>query len=145
MRRAVRAIILRDDKLLVMHRNKFGKEYDTLPGGNIELGETPEIALTREVNEETGVVFQTPRLVFIEHVGDPYGTQYVYLCEYVSGEPHLDPNSEEAAINKLGKNLYQPAWIIASELEHMEFITPRLKNALVESFKSGFPPAAIVL
>jgi ADP-ribose pyrophosphatase YjhB (NUDIX family) len=45
MRKAVRAIIIKDDKLLVMNRNKFGKVYDTLPGGNVEIGETLEQAL----------------------------------------------------------------------------------------------------
>lgn len=45
MRRAVRAIIIKDKQLLVMHRNKFGTEYETLPGGNIEVGETPEQAV----------------------------------------------------------------------------------------------------
>ena len=38
MRRASRGIVIKDNNLLVMHRNKFGTEYDTLPGGNVEAG-----------------------------------------------------------------------------------------------------------
>ena len=41
----VRAIVVKENKLLVMHRNKFGHEYDTLVGGGIDVGETPEQAL----------------------------------------------------------------------------------------------------
>ena len=89
VRRAVRAIIIRDGNLLVMHRNKFGKQYYTLPGGNIEMGETPEQAVFRELHEETMVTVANPILKFVEEAGDPYGTQYVFHCEYISGDPRL--------------------------------------------------------
>ena len=35
--------------------------------------------------------------------------QYVYLCEYVGGEPALNPESDEYAINAMGQNLYHRA------------------------------------
>ena len=107
-RQAVRAIVIKDNQLLVMHRNKFGTEYETLPGGGVELDESPVDALVRELAEETSVSVGDKRLVFIEEAGAPYGTQLVYLCQYVSGEPKLADDSEEALINKLGQNLYEP-------------------------------------
>lgn len=143
MRRAVRAIIIKDGNLLVMHRNKFGTEYETLPGGNIELGETAEQALLREVDEETTVVYKDPRLMFVEEAGDPYGTQFVYLCEYVSGEPVLRPDSEEAVINKMGKNLYEPMWVKLSDLGGMPFVSERLKRAVLHAVHNGFPTSPI--
>ena len=143
MRKAVRAIILKDDKLLVMHRNKFGKEYETLPGGNIELGETPEQALLRELVEETSVEVSPKQLVFIEHAGDPYGTQYIYLCEYISGEPQLAPDSEEAHINKLGQNLYEPKWVSVTDLPDLPFLSEKLKDLLLQAVKTEFPTEAI--
>lgn len=139
MRRAVRAIIIKDDKLLVMHRNKFGTEYDTLPGGNIEIGETPEQALYREVAEETMVQFSDPRLVFIEHSDPIYGDQYVFLCTYVSGEPQLHPESEETHINKMGENLYDPKWLSLTELQQAPFLSDALRNQILGSLKNGWP------
>lgn len=139
MRQAVRAIIIRDNHLLVMHRNKFGTEYDTLPGGNIEMGESAEQALYREVHEETMIHFESPKLVLVEESGHPYGTQFVYLCHYVSGEPVLHPESEEAKINVLGKNLYEPRWVELSKLPDMPFVSERLKRAVVHGAKHGFP------
>lgn len=141
MRRAVRAIIIHEDQLLVMHRNKFGKEYDTLPGGNIEMGETPEAALQREVHDETAIIFKAPRLVFVEEAGDPYGTQYIYLCDYISGTPTLHPGSEEALINKMGQNLYEPRWISLGELSEKPFLSERLKRAILRAVQEGFPAA----
>lgn len=142
MRHAVRAIIIHQDKLLVLHRNKFGQEYDTLPGGNIELGETAEQALVREVDEETTIVFKNPKLVFIEHAGVPYGTQHIYNCEYVSGEPVLKPGSEEDHINKLGQNLYRPEWVSLKDLENRPFLSAPLKRAIIGAYREGFPVTA---
>jgi 8-oxo-dGTP diphosphatase len=143
MRRAARAIIIHDNKLLVMHRNKFGQEYDTLPGGNVELGETPEQAVYREVAEETTVQFTNPRLTCIEHAGDPYGDQFVFLCDYQSGEPKLHPNAEEQRINALGKNLYEPRWLAIVDLPGAAFLSEGLKQFILHSSKHGWPTSAV--
>ncbi len=143
MRKAVRAIIIHDSKLIVMHRNKFGTEYDTLPGGNIEIGETAEQALYREIKEETMVEFTSPRLVILEHSGDPYGDQYIFLCEYVSGEPQLHPEAEEVVINNMGKNLYQPGWVLLDELPNKPFVSEELKNLILNYSKQGWPASAV--
>lgn len=145
MRRAVRAIIINNDNILVLHRNKFGEEYDTLPGGNIELHETPEAALKREVFEETSVDFKNPRLVFVEPAGVPYGNQYIYLCDYVSGEPALQPGSEEHLIHELGKNLYIPRWLPLAEMPSSNFLSSRLRDAILDAVEKGFPKEPVEL
>lgn len=139
MRQAVRGIIIKDGKLLVMHRNKFGTEYETLPGGNIEIGETPEQALAREVDEETTIVITNPRLVFLEEAGHPYGTQHIFLADYVSGDAQLRPDSEEAHINKLGQNLYDPRWVNLTDLPTLPFLSEKLKQAILLAVSDGFP------
>ena len=143
MRRAARAIILSDDSMLVMHRNKFGQEYDILVGGGIEMGEEPQAALLREIEEETGVKVSNPELVFIEQAPEPYGIQYVYVCRYEDGEAKLSPESTEAKINTLGKNLYHPVWRKLSELDQLELRSPQLKKALAGAFVNGFPDQPI--
>lgn len=139
MRRAVRAIVIKDDQLLVMHRNKFGVEYDTLPGGRIEIGESPQQALLRELDEETMVKIDNQRLVFIEHAGLPYGDQYIFLCDYMSGEPSLRSDSEEMVINNLGDNLYQPNWLKLGELSKKPFVSEQLKHKMLHALKNGWP------
>ena len=143
MRRAVRAIVIKDKQLLVMHRNKFGTEYETLPGGSIEIGETPEQAVLRELLEETSITGANERLVFVEEAGDVFGTQYVYLCDYVSGEPQLSPDSPEAPIHAMGKNLYIPKWVSLADLENRPFLSEKLKQAILDGVQSGFPVTAI--
>lgn len=139
MRKAVRAVVIYQDKLLVMHRNKFGTQYDTLPGGRVEPGESYEQALLRELDEETTVQVANQRLIFIEHAGDPYGDQYIFLCDYVSGQPQLKPGTDEAAIHKLGENLYVPSWIELRDLPNKPFVSERLKSKLLTALKTGWP------
>ncbi len=145
MRKAVRAIVVRGDQVLVMHRNKFGKEYYTLIGGGIDAGETAEQALSREVFEESGFSLQSGRLVFVEESGDPYGTQYIYLCEVTGdNQPQLSPQSDEAKIYDMG-NKHTPMWMPIKEFASVEFRTPRLQKALLYGFEHGFPPQAVQL
>lgn len=139
MRKAVRAIVIKDDHLLVMHRNKFGKEYDTLPGGRIERGESHAEALLRELSEETGVLVDKPRLIYIEHAGEPYGDQFIFLCDYVGGEPALRADSDEEAINKLGENLYVPGWLNINDLTDRPFVSPELKRRIIGALQTGWP------
>lgn len=139
MRQAVRAIILHDNQLAVMHRNKFGKQYVTLPGGSVEPGETLEQALLREIAEEMSLEVSNWRQVFLERVGQPFGDQHVFLCDYVSGEPTLSPKSEEAAINKLGQNIYTPQWLPLDEVPKWPFVSEQMKIAVLKGISSGFP------
>ena len=52
-RKAVRGVILQENKLLMLYSNKYG-DY-AFPGGGMEKGESREEALKREIREECGV------------------------------------------------------------------------------------------
>ena len=136
MRKAVRVIVFKDNHLLVMKRNNFGREYYTLVGGGIDQGESAEQALLREVKEETRVEVDELKLVLIEEAGDPFGTQYIYLARYISGVPRLDDNAEELAISKLGKNMYQPMWLAMADLPNTVFLSEKLKQEILNGVKS---------
>ena len=103
MRRNSRAIIIRGEQLLVIKRNKQGDKFFTLPGGGIDPGETAEQAAQREVSEEASIECKAVREVYHERV-EGFGETYYYLCNYVSGEPSLDTNSEEARRSKEDDN-----------------------------------------
>lgn len=139
MRKAVRAVVVKNDALLLMHRNKFGEEYYTLIGGGIGVGETPEQALMREVHEESSLSIANPRLVYVEKAGDPYGDQFIFLCDYSSGEVGLPAESTEAKIHALGANLYEPVWLPIKKLAEVSFVSEALRNTLVKALTQGFP------
>jgi ADP-ribose pyrophosphatase YjhB (NUDIX family) len=139
MRRTSRAIIIKDGKLLVTKRNKFGSEYYILIGGGVGFGETLEQALYRELAEESGVQVANPHLVFTENAGFMYGIQNIFLCDYVSGEPALHPESAEAKISAMGKNTYEPMWMSLDEVASVPFRSDRLRRAILDGVAHGFP------
>lgn len=52
-RKAIRAIVMRKDKILLVFTNKGDYKF---PGGGVIVGESYEETLTREVKEETGYI-----------------------------------------------------------------------------------------
>ena len=100
----VAAVVFRGDAVLLVRRGQEPARGSwSLPGGLVELGETLEEALHRELLEETGlsvtILGITAVLDRIYH--DPAGRipyHYVlvdFLCEYEAGEPR--PGSDSAA------------------------------------------------
>ena len=131
--------------MLVMHRNKFGQEFYALVGGGIDYGESPEQALYREVAEETGLAITNHRLVIIEDAGDVFGVQYIYTCDYVSGEPALAADSSEALIHAKGQNLYTPLWLPLSELPNVVLQPRELQAVLLKHAGKTWPAEPIEL
>lgn len=144
-RTAARAIIVRDNKLLVMKRNKFGDIYYALIGGGLDSGETPVQAMVREVYEEAGMAITTYRKVFIESAWGRFGDQHIYLCGDPGGEPMLQPETDEAKLNNIGRNTFEPMWLEISQIPKVKFRSPNLQKQLILSLKDGFKDEIIRL
>lgn len=146
MRKAARAIIIEDGKMLVMHRNKHGSQYFTLVGGRAEEGEQPLETLAREVKEEAGLVVTTARLVYYEDHPAPYNEQFIFLCEVAPhGEIAVQEWSEEGQMNRLGANMHTLMWVRLDAFPKLPFRTPQLQQAIAEALKKGFPPQPVTL
>jgi 8-oxo-dGTP diphosphatase len=146
MRKAARAIIFEGDKILVMHRNKYGSQYYTLAGGRINDHETYEQGLIREIREETGLTVTAARLVYIEEHVAPYNEQYIYLCEVTAHKPiAIQEESEEGNMNKYAMNTHQPQWVGVRAFANLPFRTPQLQEAILKAFKKGFPKEPLKL
>ncbi len=66
MHLSVGAIIKKDDKYLLVDRKKFPPGW-ACPAGHVDEGETPEQAMIREVEEETGLTVKKYKLILHEY------------------------------------------------------------------------------
>ena len=58
------AVVICEGKIALIKRgNEPSKGKWTIPGGLVELGESPEQAVIRETKEETGLDVENPRLI----------------------------------------------------------------------------------
>jgi len=82
----VAAIILNDNKILCVQRNKNKYDYISykyeFPGGKVEPGESRENALRREIMEELNIVIdiQSDFLVVRHEYPDFKLTMHSYIC-----------------------------------------------------------------
>ena len=110
----VAAIICKDNQIFATQRGygdfKGGWEF---PGGKMELGETPEAALVREIREELAVEISVGDLLTtVEHDYPNFHlTMHCYLCQLTGGEITL---LEHEAARWLSKGeLYSVEWLPA--------------------------------
>ncbi|MBX4190206.1 NUDIX domain-containing protein [Candidatus Parcubacteria bacterium] len=124
-------IIIKDGKVLLMHRLKKGKDYRLFTGGGIEENESPEEALKREIKEETGFNTADYQLAFelenqfLEQYGGNiigYPKEYYFIVKDFSGEPELGGPEKEKVEEQ---NQYLFEWVELTKLEEIHNLYPK--------------------
>ncbi|MBL8645273.1 MAG: (deoxy)nucleoside triphosphate pyrophosphohydrolase [Rhodospirillaceae bacterium] len=120
------AALIREHRVLLAQRPQ-GKAMAGLwefPGGKVETGETPELALVRELHEELGIIINASDLrplTFASHTYERFHLLMpVFECRNWAGEFAL---SEHQAM----------AWVAAAELEN--YPMPPADIPLIEHLK----------
>jgi 8-oxo-dGTP diphosphatase len=101
----VGGVLVHEGRVLLIRRGKEPlRGRWTVPGGTVELGETLDQALVREMAEETGLGIEPGELLVVfDRIMEERGTvryHYVivdYLCSYVSGEARAGSDAEAVA------------------------------------------------
>lgn len=137
-------IVLHDDKILLMHRRNQGKEYYTFPGGGIELHETPEETVIRELMEETSIAVVPTRLLY-EVLWDSGTPQSFFLCSYQSGTPSLGEYMEKETMRVGPDQYYNPLWIETACLANLLLYPLEIRDRLIEDLKSDFAVEKVTL
>jgi len=114
-------IIIRNKKILLIHRIKDGKEYYVFPGGAIEEGESSKEAVIREIKEELSIdrVIIDRFLFQIENQGNK---EFYYLIKDFSGQPKLG-GEEKERVNQ--DNQYYPIWLDLDKIQSLDNLYPK--------------------
>lgn len=123
---SARGIVLHDNKILLMHRIKQGKEYYVLCGGKVENNENAEQACTREILEETTLHVLPTQELF--RFSENNQNQIVFLCQYLSGTPQLSGEETQRASTD---NIYNPVWIDIDILDRLPIKPHQIKEYLL--------------
>jgi 8-oxo-dGTP pyrophosphatase MutT (NUDIX family) len=111
-REAVRAVVLHDNKLLMVRTNAGSYSF---PGGGVEPGESHEDALRREVREETGYLLSHVKDKLGETIERRTGRRDVHAVFYMDSHYYLCELSGTKTARRLEeyeKELgFQPVWI----------------------------------
>ncbi|WP_233515912.1 NUDIX hydrolase [Nocardiopsis sp. L17-MgMaSL7] len=118
------AVIREDGRMLVIKRRDNGNWE--LPGGVLELDETPQEGVVREVLEETGIHVEVEQLTGVYKNMTRGIVALVFRCKQLTGESH--PTTEASAVS----------WLTTDEIKaHMvEVYAVRLLDALEASAPS---------
>jgi 8-oxo-dGTP diphosphatase len=87
------ALIGPDARILVQQRPPRSQMagYWEFPGGKIEAGETPQMALVRELHEELGIIVEPENLVPVSFASEALGARHLLLllfaCRCWQGDP----------------------------------------------------------
>lgn len=121
------ALLDQDNRVLLTERPQ-GKSLAGLwefPGGKIEQGETPEVSLIRELEEELGIHVQRGDLLPLTFVSHAYETFHLlmplYLCYHYEG----------VARGQEGQNL---KWVFIGDLD--KYPMPDADKPLVQALKN---------
>ena len=115
--KVVAAIICKEDKIFASQRG-YGewKDWWEFPGGKIELGETPEEALRREIQEELSTEINVDEFLCTVEYDYPrfHLTMHCYICSLLTEAMHL--NEHEAA-----------RWLKNDELDNVKWLPADVK------------------
>ncbi len=109
----VSAAVIIDHGSVFATQRGYGEFKDgwEFPGGKIEVGETPETALIREIKEELNVTIQIESLLDrVEYdYPDFHLTMYCYICKIISGEIILNEHEDAK-------------WLTSDTLDHVNWL-----------------------
>lgn len=116
-------LICRGPDMLLARHARAGSTYFSCLAGFMEIGETPEQTVAREVREEVGIEIENIR--YIESQSWPFPSQLMlgFFADYKSGELQIDP--EEIA---------EAAWFNAESLPVIPAAGISVAGRLIELF-----------
>jgi len=137
----VSAIFIHDNKLLV---NKYDENSYCLPGGYVEIGETSEKAMLRELKEELNLNFEIVNFAGITEnffinlkKEKTHGLDFYYYVKLKNDEDYQFIDYKRIEYDK-GKIVnHDLSWIDISNLDNVKLLPLEVRNEIKEK-KANF-------
>ena len=127
----VRAVVIKNGKVLTLERNKESDHFWCFPGGGVEEGESEQEALKRECLEEVNVRVKVGKKIYYQDF-EGYGINF-YLCEIVSGKVGKG-NGPEYQNGSDYSGTHQPIWLPVKDLEKYDLRPNELRDRILKNW-----------
>ncbi|OCA84136.1 ADP-ribose pyrophosphatase [Bacillus sp. FJAT-27225] len=127
----IRAVVFRDDKILMVKENDDGGW--SLPGGWGDIGLTPSEVAVKEVKEESGFEVKARKLIAVldrnshPHPPSPYHIYKIFIqCEIIGGQPKEGIETE--AVDFFAENELPPLSVARNTESQIHLAFKHLHN-----------------
>ena len=134
----VSALIIQQDRILLVEHRKRGQRYWVLPGGRVQGNETLLAALRRELFEELSLEARIGKLLVVSEMlaRDRHVVNLMFQAEIGEGaQPRLD---------KTDSVLAGWQWVAVDRLPRMDF-RPPIADSIVALHEQNFEGPVLVL
>ena len=128
-KRAISQMLIRDlDDRVLLCQLTYKQDWD-LPGGVVEVGESPQVAVSREVDEELGLTIKAGPLLLTDWL-PPWGGWDDAICLVFDGGRHASDVAGE--IVRQEREIRHAAFCSPDEVEERcaDFTARRIRSAL---------------
>lgn len=133
----VRAVIIQDNKILMVKHLENNQEFYIFPGGGLEKNESIFGTAEREVKEETNVQVKAEKLIYYRKFVGPesYGAEFYILCSLVNKTDEIslgiDPEKSEPV-------LVGTEWVEIKKMSDFVWYPEELRTILVADYENKF-------
>ena len=124
-------MLIKNNRILLLERNRYGYHYWAIPGGTVEKGEDIKKTASREILEETGLRVKIDSSSKPIIISASRHETYFWPADFTGkaklGGPEKERNSKE--------NHYSLKWVKFAELKKINLLPPQLKSALLKKIK----------
>ena len=129
-RTRVRAIIINNEKIISMYREKPDRIFYTFPGGGAEENETEQECVIREVYEEFGINIEPIKKVYTYE--NNISVEHFYICKWISGDFGTGEGEEFGREQTNG--IYKPTMINISDIPKLPLMPPEVAKQFYEDY-----------
>jgi 8-oxo-dGTP diphosphatase len=129
-------ILIENDRIALIERNRSGRYFFVFPGGKVKTSETPVESAAREAEEELGLKVEIGLMV--AEVWYREAPQYYFLAEKTGGQFGNGTGSEMSSTPDSKKGSHHPIWMEIKKITSQPVLPKIMAEFVWKSYNEGW-------